>query len=171
MKTFIESQFNYCPLIQMCHSRDLNHRINKLHERALRVVYNNNDLTFEQLLEEDGSFTVHEKNLQKLATEMYKVKYNLCPKPVQDLFTLATRGHHEWVLPKVKGVNNGIETIRYRGPKTWEIVPEEIKLSKTLSAFKEEIKGWKPVGCECRLCKLYIAGVGYLQCIIMATPR
>ena len=55
----------------MCHSRDLNHRINKLHERALRVVYNNNDLTFEQLLEEDGSFTVHEKNLQKLATEMY----------------------------------------------------------------------------------------------------
>ena len=38
LKSFIESQFNYCPLIWMCHSRALNNKINKLHERALRVV-------------------------------------------------------------------------------------------------------------------------------------
>ena len=162
MKTFIESQFNYCPLIWMCHSRDLNNRINKLHERALRVVYNNKDLTFDQLLEMDGAFTIHEKNLQKLAIEMYKVKHNLCPKPVQDLFTLATRGNNEWVMPKVVSVTKGVETIRYRGPKTWELVPEEVKKSKTLSSFKEKIKTWKPVGCNCRLCKLYVAGLGYL---------
>ena len=37
-KTLIESQFNYCPLIWMCHSRELNHKINKLHERSLRLV-------------------------------------------------------------------------------------------------------------------------------------
>ena len=136
MKTFFESQFNYCPLIWMCHSRDLNRKINKLHERALRVVYGNEGLTFEELLAIDGSFTIHERNLQKLATEMYKVKHNLSPKPFQDLFTPAARGNHEWVLPKVDGVNKGVETIRYRGPKTWEIVPEEIKKSKTLLAFK-----------------------------------
>ena len=39
LKSFIESQFNYCPLIWICHSRELNARINKLHERALRCVY------------------------------------------------------------------------------------------------------------------------------------
>ena len=89
MKTFIESQFNYCPLIWMCHSRDLNQKINKLHERALRVVYKNSDLTFEGLLEKDKSFTIHERNLQRLATEMYKVKHNLSPKPVQEIFTPA----------------------------------------------------------------------------------
>ena len=38
MRTFIESQFNFCPLVWMCHSRDLNRKINQLHERALRVV-------------------------------------------------------------------------------------------------------------------------------------
>ena len=49
MRTFIESQFNFCPLVWMCHSRELNHKINHLHERALRVVYKNSSLTFHQL--------------------------------------------------------------------------------------------------------------------------
>ena len=63
MKTFIESQFNYCPLIWMFHSRKMQKRINKLHERALRVVYKDENLTFEQLLEKDEGFTIHERNL------------------------------------------------------------------------------------------------------------
>ena len=162
MKTFIESQFNYCPLVWMCHSRDLNNRINKLHERALRVVYGNANLSFEELLEKDESYTIHERNLQKLATEMYKVKHNLCPKSFQDLFITKTRGKNEWVIPKVVGVNKGLETIRYRGPTTWELVPVEIKESKSLFVFKEKIKKWKPVGCSCRLCKIYINNIGYL---------
>ena len=84
---------------------------------------------------------------------MYKVNHNLCPKPIQDLFTFKTRGSTELVLPEVKTVNRGIETIRYMGPKTWKLVPEEIKKAKTVSGFKEKIKDWKPVGCTCRLCK------------------
>ena len=39
MKAFVISQFNYCPLIWMFHNRALNNRINKIHERALRLVY------------------------------------------------------------------------------------------------------------------------------------
>ena len=146
----------------MCHSRDLNNRINKLHERALRVVYKRKDLTFEELLEMDKSFTIHERNLQKLATEMYRAKHKLCPKPFQELFTPATRGRNDWVLPKVDSVNKGIETIRYRGPMTWRLVPQEIKQCKTLFAFKARIRNWKPVGCTCRLCKIYVQGLGYL---------
>ena len=76
---FIESLFNYCPLVWMCHNRTLNNKINKLHERALRLVYKEKNLTFDELLEKDKSFSVHEKNLQTLAIEMYKVKNKLCP--------------------------------------------------------------------------------------------
>ena len=162
MKTFIESQFNYCPLIWMCHSRKLNCKINKLHERSIRVVYKNRDLSFQQLLEKDKSFTIHERNLQKLATEMYKVKQNLSPKPIQELFTPAIRGNSDWVLPKVKTVNKGLETIRYMGPKTWGLVPDAIRKSISLSAFKDQIKYWRPTGCTCRLCKTYIKDLGYL---------
>ena len=70
MKTFM-SQFNYCSLVWMFHSRMLNTKINKLHKMALRLVYKNDSLTFQELLELDNSFTVHERNLPKLATEMY----------------------------------------------------------------------------------------------------
>ena len=46
LKAFIESQFSYCPLIWMFHSRSLNNRINRLHERALRLVYKDPQLTY-----------------------------------------------------------------------------------------------------------------------------
>ena len=74
IKAFVESQFGYCPLIWMFHSRTLNNRINRLHERALRLVYKKSDLNFEELLRKDNSFSIHQRNLQKLATEIYKAK-------------------------------------------------------------------------------------------------
>ena len=135
--------------------------INKLHEKALRLVYRDKRLTFELLLEKDKSFSIHERNLQKLAVEMYKVKHGLCPDVMKDLFTLKSCGNDDFVQPKAVTVNMGIETIRYRGPKTWNIVPEEIKQAPSLAVFKEKIKKWKPENCDCRLCKTYIQGLGY----------
>ena len=64
INTFIESQFNYCPLVWMCHSNEMNNKINKLHERALRLLYPGRNLSFADLLEKDNSFTIHERNLQ-----------------------------------------------------------------------------------------------------------
>ena len=51
IKAFLDSQFNYCPLIWMFHSRTLNSKINKLQERELRIVFNDNTSSFDQLLE------------------------------------------------------------------------------------------------------------------------
>ena len=59
MSAFILSQFSYCPLVWIFHSRKLNHRITKIHDRALRIVYNDHQSTFEKLLERDNSFTIH----------------------------------------------------------------------------------------------------------------
>ena len=137
MKAFIESQFKYCSLVWMFHSRHINNRINKLHERALRVVYKDENCTFEELLEKDNSFTVHERNLQKLALLMFKVKHNLCPEPVQELFNQNENG--KWIIPKVRTENYGKETVRYRGPVTWNLLPVEIKSAKTLKSFKDQI--------------------------------
>ena len=86
MKTFIESQFNYCPLTWMFHSRQLNSKINKLHEGALRIVYKKPNFTFQQLLDLDKTHCIHHRNLQKLAVEMYKVSKKLVPAPRQELF-------------------------------------------------------------------------------------
>ena len=79
MKSFFLSQFSYCPLIWMCHSRKLNSRINRLHERSLRVVYGDNLSSFEELLLRDQSFTIHERNIQNLAIELFKVQNGIGP--------------------------------------------------------------------------------------------
>ena len=86
MKAFIESQFGYCPLTWMFHSRTLNNRINTIHERVLRLVYKDIHLTFEELLSKNNSFSIHHRNLKKLAIEMYKVKNNLAPTIMQNVF-------------------------------------------------------------------------------------
>ena len=70
-KSFIESQFKYCPLILMFCSRKANNKIKKLHERALRIAYQDDISTFEELLKKDNSFSIHHQNIQTLATEMY----------------------------------------------------------------------------------------------------
>ena len=85
MKAFISSQFSYCPLIWMFHSHGFNNKINRIHERALRLVYPNN-LSFSELLNLDNSVTVHQKNLQVLVTEIYKVKNGIAPDIMKDIF-------------------------------------------------------------------------------------
>ena len=50
MKSFVTSQFGYCPLIWMFHSKTLNNKINFIHERALRITYNDRKTSFEELL-------------------------------------------------------------------------------------------------------------------------
>ena len=77
MRAFIISQFQYCPLIWMFHSRQLNKKINKIQERALRITYKDSESTYSELLEKDCAATIHTNSLHFLMTEMYKLKTGL----------------------------------------------------------------------------------------------
>ena len=70
----------------MCHSRSYNNRINRLHERCLRTIYNDKQSSFEQLLDKDGSVSIHHKNVQFLLIEMFKIKNNIAPKILTEIF-------------------------------------------------------------------------------------
>ena len=78
LKAFIESQFSYCSLVWMFCSRQLNRKMNHIHERALRLVYNDYESSFDELLIKDNTVSIHHRNIQYVAVEMYKVKNNLC---------------------------------------------------------------------------------------------
>ena len=167
MKAFIESQFSYCSLIWMFHSRKLNNRINKLHERALRLVYKDLSSSFEELLDRDKSFSMHDRNLQKLAIEMYKVKNNLSPSFMHSLFPKVDKPYNLRSNPSFKTRNirttyYGAETLMHRGPKTWDMLPVEMKKSTNLMEFKRKIKEWKPIGCSCRMCIPFVANLGFI---------
>ena len=85
MKVFIESQFNHCTLIWMLRSRTLDNKINHIHERELRTV-NSVNLSFYELLDEDGSFTIHQRNVQSLVIEIYKYLHGLSPAILSEAF-------------------------------------------------------------------------------------
>ena len=75
MKLFITSQFNYCPTAWMCLSRNLNNKVNHIHERAPCLVH---QLSFSALLIKNNLFTIHQRSLQLLlAVEIFEVKMNI----------------------------------------------------------------------------------------------
>ena len=90
-KAFFESQFKYCPLVWMFHSREVNQRINRLRERAQRLVCNDYISTFEHLLEKDDSCTVHHSNLHFLSIELYKVVNDLSTNIFQTYFSVTIK--------------------------------------------------------------------------------
>ena len=146
LNAFFMSQFNYCQLVWMCHNRTKNNKINRLHERCLRLIYNDKKSSFEQLLEIDSSVSVHDRNLRALATEMYKIYHGISPTIMNEIFTLRHQNQYNlrnWTYfdaPKVRTVNHGSESVRYFGSKIWEIIPAYTKKLVALTNLKLLLK-------------------------------
>ena len=133
LNSFITAQFNYCPLIWMCHGRTLNNKINRIHERALRIVYNDYKSNFKKLLERDHSFTIHERNIQYLAIGANKVKNGLSPVIMSDVFQFVKNSVYELKSgnhlqrTNIQTVHFGSDSIKTLGAKIWDLISAELK--------------------------------------------
>ena len=103
---------------------------------------------------------------------MFKIKNHLSPQPMQNLFTEKFYQHdlrkkRSWETYNLRTVWYGTETIWIcnMGPKTWDLLPNDIKESNSLLEFKQKIKIWRTTECTCRLCKTYIHGLGFINSI------
>ena len=163
MKAFIESRFAYCPLVWMLCRRSSNNRINHLHERALRIVYNDLSSTFEDLLVKDNSVSINYRNIGLLAIELYKAKNKLSSQLMLALFqrrevNYNIRSQTDVSLRSINTSSYGLKSLRYRAPKNWNLVPQDIRSAKSLSQFIRKIKWWiRP----CILCHTYIGQIRY----------
>ena len=93
MNAFITSQFSYAPAVWIFHSCKQNHHINRIHERALRVFHKDYNSSFDELLEKDNSYKTHDRNLQKLVTEIFMVKLNLGREIMKEVFEIVEGPH------------------------------------------------------------------------------
>ena len=126
MNAFFKSQFNSCPLVWMCHSRIDNMKINRLHER---LVYNDKTSSFKNLLEKDDSISILNRNLQVLATEIFKTKRDISSSIMKGIFE--PQAEHPYNLrcisqvsePLVSTVFHGTESISFLRPKIWTLLP------------------------------------------------
>ena len=109
---------------------------------------------------------IHHHNIQLVAIEMFKVKYGLHVDLISCLFDIneGSLDKHTFRIPSVKTEYMGKHSLRYFGPVVWELMlPERYKEITSLEKFKQEIKGWVPNNCKCRLCKSYVGGLGFVN--------
>ena len=127
-----------------------------MHERVLRITFDDRSSSFEDLLKKDNLVSIHHRNIQALATEMFKVKNNIALEIMKELFapkmsSYDLRNNNSFKRRRVNSVWHGTESVSYLGPKIWDLVPNEIKESKSLNALKFKIKRGVSERCSCRI--------------------
>ena len=97
----------------------------------------------------------------------YKIKNNLNP-PIMDFMferinnTYNLRNFQEFATKRKKTVKMGLQTLNYRSPRLWSILPENLRQINSLVQFKESVRKWDCIDYPCRLCKLYLPDIGFL---------
>ena len=138
MNAFITCQFSNFPLICMSHSRTMTNRINKNHEKALRLAYKDEtNLSVDELLKKDKSVTFHQRNLKILATGIYKVRNDSRSENMKDIFHFVQKPCNLRKYSTLQRRRNctvyfGTESICSLAHKIWEIASCEIKNVKSL---------------------------------------
>ena len=136
----IKSQFNYYPLVWMFCSRKSNNLINKVQERALRLITNDYQSTFNILVEKCNEFSIQQRNLQTLMIGLYKIIHQIAPSNINSLFLFYENTHkirNFQILSNYvrKTVRYGLETILYRSPFLVGKFTTTVKIAKISEHF------------------------------------
>ena len=112
---------------------------------GIQVIYK----SYEELFTSDNSVSIHQRNIQKLALELFKVLNKSVPEIMYDVFTENNSNNYErhtqtLVSRTVRTVHYGTDSIVFLALKIWKIVPSNMKESKSINEFKLEIKKWVP---------------------------
>ena len=130
-----------------------NNKINKIHKRALCVLFDDYDTPFNDLLARSNEKAVHVQNLQRLMVEIYKTLHHKNPIFLSELFQRREirynlRIKDTVLLPSTSTTAFGMKSICFRGSKLWNS-------SETVTSFCKKIKAWTGEGCNCKLCCLF----------------
>ena len=138
-----------------------------MHERALRIAYNDYRSDFNHLLEKDDSVTIHHKNIQALAIEINKTMNDLNPVFMKEIFSLKPHNYplrtQNLVYPNPRTVSYGLESFGYKASQIWKTIPIEIQKSEDISVVKSYISKHDKDLCKCNLCRHYVANLGYIE--------
>ena len=122
LNSFVYSNFNYCPLVwHFCSSKSL-YKIEKIQERALRLLHNDFASDYAELLQKSGKATMEIKRLRCLALEIFKTVNNLNPYYKKDIFSKTTNLAHRLLdinLNQNNTTKYGNNSLRGLGPHIW----------------------------------------------------
>ena len=111
--------------------------INMLHQKCQRMIYNDKQSSFTELLNKGGSVSIHIRNIQRLAIEMFKFYNGLSPSLMNNIFKSKVENLYnlkhvsQFSRPMVKSVYHETESISYLGPEIWDMLREKLKNIET----------------------------------------
>ena len=156
-KSFICSNFTYCPLIWMFCGKKNSNKMEKIQERALRFIFNDYVSTYNAILKRSNLLSLSALRIRFLAIEVYKCQHCLGPPYLNEMFqpnvsNYNFRDPHKLVQPKYNSIKFGYKSFRYYGAKLWNSLPVNIKESDSLFIFKKRITEW----CSSPECDKYL---------------
>ena len=122
--SFINSNFNYCPLVWHFCGKKNGDKIEKIQERALRIIYRNYDSLYPELLREARTYTMTDKRLRSMLLHVFKSLKGMNAKCLNDMFSVkqnkySMRQAVKLVQPRRKTTTVGLKTVSYLGAKLW----------------------------------------------------
>ena len=140
-------------------------RINKIHERTFRLILNDYESSFDNLLSTLNEKTNHRRCKNFLLTEVYKYLNGYSPDLMNKLFYLR-QNHYDLRTFNVFVADNPrnkylLNSSVYRANQLWQTLPTEIKGCALLQFFKDKIKNFRCDRCQCQIYSRYIANVVY----------
>ena len=137
-------------------------KVASLQNRALCFLYQDYVSSYEELLQKAGKDTMKVNRLKSLCIEIYKLINNINPTYMNEIFKLrkisrAVCSNYKLNLdvPTINQVSFGGKSLRYYGPKIWDLLSFHIKSSENLETFIDIIKNWNDVSCKCKVCQYY----------------
>ena len=129
--------------------RGVNRKINHVNEWSLQVVYKDNISFFEDLLEKDKLFTIHQENIQSLAIELFKSEEILSNNIMYAIFQtrkinykinlkINLSSQTEFASNCVNTKTFDLNSLRYSASKVWNMIPLEIKNSDSVEILKRK---------------------------------
>ena len=156
-RSFVLSQFNYCPLVwHFCGTSSI-HKLERIQERTLRFVFNDYVTEYNQLLELNGESTLYLKRVRIMAQQVYKAINNQSPKYVRDLLSernnrYSNRRPLNLYIPRVNQRKFGYRSYYFEAPTVWNSLPLEIRKAEYFHEFKQLINSWTGPLCRCSAC-------------------
>ena len=123
----------------------------KIQNRALRMVLDNYESDYETLLQKAKMQTPHVGKIKTLATEIHKTLHSLNPSYINEIFK--DRSKYKLTVQRYNTVTFGRNSLRILGPKMLNHLPREFITAEDLKAFKILLKQWNGPQWNCNLFK------------------
>ena len=157
INAFVYSNFMYCTLTWHFCSKNSQNKIEKIQCRSLKMLTNDYNSDYKDLLDVTKNSTMEIRRLRTLALEIFKTVNNLNPDFMKDIFYYSpynTHRKYDIFVYSRDTSSFGDKSLRALGPHIWNSLPESIKSTDSISIFKSFIKNWSSPKCECKYCLL-----------------